>query len=121
MSFGEAIQTVFRKYSEFNGLATRAEFWWWALFNGLVLSALNLLNVFQVADKTYLGTLIAGFWGIAILLPSLAVAARRLRDAGYDQRNLFWILIPFAGIIIVLIYCSKPPKSVATGLGAGAQ
>jgi hypothetical protein len=36
MSFGEAIQTVFRKYAEFTGRAGRAEFWWWALFTALV-------------------------------------------------------------------------------------
>jgi uncharacterized membrane protein YhaH (DUF805 family) len=29
MSFGEAIRTVFRKYAEFTGRATRSEFWWW--------------------------------------------------------------------------------------------
>ena len=44
MSFGEAIQTVFRKYAEFMGRAGRAEFWWWALFNVLVASALGLFN-----------------------------------------------------------------------------
>jgi uncharacterized membrane protein YhaH (DUF805 family) len=36
MSFGAAIQTVFRNYAEFTGRATRPEFWWWALFNLLV-------------------------------------------------------------------------------------
>ena len=41
MSFGEAIQTVFRKYAEFMGRAGRAEFWWWALFTTLVGGALT--------------------------------------------------------------------------------
>jgi hypothetical protein len=82
MSFGEAIQTVFRKYAEFTGRATRAEFWWWALFNVLVASALSLFNVIPIGNNAYLGSLLSGLWGIAVLLPSLAVAVRRMRDAG---------------------------------------
>jgi Protein of unknown function (DUF805) len=51
MSFGEAIQTVFRRYAEFTGRATRAEFWWWALFNVLVVGALNLFNVIPIGEN----------------------------------------------------------------------
>ena len=83
MSFGEAIQSVFRNYAEFTGRATRPEFWWWALFNLLVAGALNLFNVIRIGENAYLGSLLAGLWGIAVLLPYLAVAVRRLRDAGY--------------------------------------
>ena len=32
MTFPQSISTVFRKYAEFNGVATRPEFWWWILF-----------------------------------------------------------------------------------------
>jgi hypothetical protein len=78
MSFGTAIQIVLRKYAEFNGRATRAEFWWWALFNLLVTGALNLFSVVRIGENAYLGLLLAGLWGIAVLLPSLAVAVRRL-------------------------------------------
>ena len=90
MSFGEAIQTVFRKYAEFTGRATRPEFWWWALFNLLVAGALNFFNVIRIGENAYLGSLLAGLWGVAVLLPNLAVAVRRLRDAGYGWGHLFW-------------------------------
>jgi len=82
MSFAEAIQRVFRDYAEFMGRAARAEFWWWALFTILVASALNLFAVIRIGDDANLGSLLAGLWGLAILLPTLAVAVRRLRDAG---------------------------------------
>jgi uncharacterized membrane protein YhaH (DUF805 family) len=58
VSFGEAIQTVFRKYAEFTGRAPRAEFWWWALFNLLVASALSLFNVIPIGDDANLGSLL---------------------------------------------------------------
>jgi uncharacterized membrane protein YhaH (DUF805 family) len=111
MSFGEAIQTVFRKYAEFTGRATRPEFWWWALFNLLVASALNFLNVIRIGDNAYLGSLLAGLWGIAVLLPNLAVAVRRLRDAGYGWGHLFWILVPIAGIFVLITLWVQPTKA----------
>lgn len=110
MSFGQAIQTVFRKYAEFLGRAGRAEFWWWALFTVLVASALNLFDVIRIGDNASLGSLLAGLWGIAILLPSLAVAVRRLRDAGYSWGYLFFILVPVAGIFVLIAFWAQPTK-----------
>jgi len=110
MSFGEAIQTVFSKYAEFMGRAGRAEFWWWALFTVLVASALNLFDVIRIGDNGNLGSLLAGLWGIAILLPSLAVAVRRLRDAGYSWGYLFFILVPIAGIFVLIALWAQPTK-----------
>jgi uncharacterized membrane protein YhaH (DUF805 family) len=110
MSFGEAIQTVFRKYAEFTGRATRPEFWWWALFNVLVVGALNLFNVIRIGDNAYLGSLLAGLWGIAVLLPNLAVTVRRLRDAGYGWGHLFWLLVPIAGIFVLITLLAQPTK-----------
>jgi uncharacterized membrane protein YhaH (DUF805 family) len=110
MSFGEAVQTVFRKYAEFTGRATRPEFWWWALFNVLVVGALNLFNVIRIGDNAYLGSLLAGLWGIAVLLPNLAVTVRRLRDAGYGWGHLFWLLVPIAGIFVLITLLAQPTK-----------
>ena len=113
MSFGGAITTVFRKYAEFTGRASRPEFWWWALFNLLVLSALNLLSVFWIGDNVRLGSLLAGFWGIVVLLPYLAVSVRRLRDAGHGWGHLFWILVPIAGVVVLAVYLAQPTKEAA--------
>ena len=110
MSFGEAIQTVFRKYAEFMGRAARDEFWWWALFNVLVVGALNLFNVIRIGDNAYLGSLLAGLWGIAVLLPSLAVAVRRLRDAGHGWGYLFFVLVPIAGGVVLIVLWAQPTK-----------
>ena len=110
MSFGEAIQTCFRKYAEFMGRAGRAEFWWWALFNVLVASALGLFNVIRIGDNADLGSLLAGLWGIGVLLPSLAVGVRRLRDAGYPWGRLFFLLIPFAGAVLLIVLWVQPTK-----------
>ena len=79
MSIGQSISTVFKKYAEFRGLATRAEFWWWILFTTLVSMALSSIPVpmWTVTDQGQLAltmtTTLAGLWGLAVLLPTLAV------------------------------------------------
>jgi uncharacterized membrane protein YhaH (DUF805 family) len=110
MSFGEAIQTVVRKYAEFEGRAGRAEFWWWTLFYVLVASALGLFSVVPFGEGANLGWLLTSLWGLAALLPNLAVAVRRLRDAGYGWGHMFWILVPFAGLVVLVIFWVQPTK-----------
>jgi len=110
MSFGEAIRTVFHRYAELTGRAARAEFWWWALFNLLVAAALNFFNVIRIGDNAYLGSLLAGVWGIAVLLPNLAVTVRRLRDAGYGWGHLFWLLVPIAAFFVLITLLAQPTK-----------
>lgn len=116
MTFTESIRTVLSKYAEFEGRAGRPEFWWWTLFSFLVSSALSVFNVIPVGAPTEygavasVGSILTGLWGIAVLLPSLAVTVRRLRDAGYAWANIFWILLPIAGLIVLIVYLAQPSK-----------
>jgi uncharacterized membrane protein YhaH (DUF805 family) len=96
MTFFESIQICFKKFAEFNGRASRSEFWWWALFVFL----LSLIG--QVIGKS-LGSL----FSLITLLPSIAVAARRLHDIG---RSGWWQLvgfIPLLGWVVMLFWCVK--------------
>ncbi|HQG69839.1 MAG TPA: DUF805 domain-containing protein [Rhodoglobus sp.] len=130
MTFFESIKTVFRKYATFEGRATRPEFWWFALFSFLVSAALSALlpgqymmggyqpinnDVVMLGDAFRSGPVInlAGFWSIAVLLPSLAVTVRRLRDAGHRWTEIFWILLPIAGAIVLIVRLCDPSKSDA--------
>ncbi|MBL8469782.1 zinc-ribbon domain-containing protein [Methyloversatilis discipulorum] len=93
MSFGTAISTCLRKYADFDGRATRAEYWWFYLF--------FLLVAWGAAIIDGSGTL-SGLLNLLLLLPSLAAAARRLHDTG---RSGWWQLIGFTIIgLIPLIY-----------------
>lgn len=93
MDFVTAIKTVFGKYVVFEGRALRSEFWYFQLFTlivNLVLSAI-------------LSPLSAAF-GLAVLLPSLAVGARRLHDIGRSGWwQLLW-LVPIIGAIVLIIW-----------------
>ncbi|MGL5817179.1 MAG: DUF805 domain-containing protein [Phycicoccus sp.] len=109
MTFGAAVREVARKYSQFEGRATRPEFWWWVLFTVLVASALGLFSVVPVGEGD-LGALLSGIWWIVVLLPSLAVAVRRLRDAGHAGWWLLVLLVPLAGLVVVVILCCQPTR-----------
>jgi uncharacterized membrane protein YhaH (DUF805 family) len=128
MTFPTAIATVFRKYADFSGHAGRAEFWWFALFGALVSAALNSLNVLTPEGTVYLGSSLSGLWGLATLLPMLAVTVRRLRDAGFGWGHVFWVLLPLAGIVVLIVLLaqrstaaagapSAPPASQASAAG----
>ena len=113
MTFGDAITTVFRKYAEFTGRATRSEFWWFVLFSTLVSSALSALNLATPEGMISTGSSLAGVWSIAVLVPTLAVAVRRLRDAGRTWAELFWILLPIAGLIVLIVRFCEPSTPAA--------
>ena len=100
MTFQDSIRVCFKKYADFEGTATRSEFWWFILFVILVSAALQLFS----QD-------LSGVWGIAILLPQLAVGARRLHDIGKSGWwQLFW-LVPVAGLIVLIVLWALPGKS----------
>ena len=111
MGFGEAIATAFRKYVDFRGYATRPEYWWFALFNFLVSIATSIADaaVGSAIDSSGF-SLLSSLWGLAVLLPGLALSVRRLRDAGYAWPWLFIVLVPIAGFIVLIVLMCQPSK-----------
>jgi uncharacterized membrane protein YhaH (DUF805 family) len=111
MTFGQSIATVFRKYAEFGGRASRPEFWWWILFIALTTAALNALLGSPDPQSMTPGSGLATAWSVATLLPTLAVTVRRLRDIGLGWGHVFWYLVPIGGLVVLAILCSRPPKA----------
>jgi len=97
ITFFDSIWTCFKKYSDFQGSASRSEFWWFFLFIILVASVLVLIN--EILGEIFL---------ILTLLPFLAVGSRRLRDVGKSAWELLYLLVPIAGLVILGIYWAQP-------------
>ena len=49
-------------------------------------------------------------YGVATVLPGIAITVRRLRDAGYNWLYIFIPLIPFVGIFIFIFLLCQPTK-----------
>ena len=101
MSFMDSIKTCFTKYADFSGRARRSEYWYFTLFNVLVTGALSILH-----NATGLGlfTVLSSLFSLAVLVPGLAVAWRRLHDIGKGGANYLFILIPIVGVIMLLVW-----------------
>lgn len=92
---------VLKNYVVFQGRARRKEYWMFVLFN--VIISIILSSVEAVAD---LPKILSTIYSLAVLLPSLAVGARRLHDIG---KSGWWLLISFipiiGGIILLVFMC----------------
>lgn len=101
----QAVQRFFKKYFRFSGYASRSEFWWVFLCTALYSVAVEFLRAF--GPETVVG--VVNFLILLILLvPSLALGARRLHDVGLSAGFLFLNLIPFIGSIILLVLYALP-------------
>lgn len=92
MEFPQAIESGFTKYFDFQGRASRSEFWYFQLFLILGGIAVNILDVFGG------GGMLTLLWNIAIIIPSISIVFRRFHDLG---RTGWWILLPFTIIGII--------------------
>lgn len=94
---------VLKKYAVFSGRARRQEYWMFFLFNFIFGMAASLL------DLVIFGASLAGFsplyvvYLVAVFVPGLAVAVRRLHDVGKSGWYLLIILIPIVGPIWFLV------------------
>ncbi len=103
---------VLKKYAVFHGRARRSEYWYFALFN-LIFAVIAAVmdNLLGLTFKLDLGSGVqsAGYgyiylmYGIAILIPSLAVLVRRLHDVGKSGWYVLITLIPLVGAIWMLV------------------
>lgn len=91
-------------YATFTGRSTRSEYWYFVLFN--VLFAILAMIIDRMLGFTF-GALPYGFvymaYGLAMLLPGLAAAVRRLHDVGKSGWMMLVALIPFIGAIWLLV------------------
>lgn len=90
---------VLKNYVGFEGRARRKEYWMFILFHFIICLVLSILEWI-----IFLPGILTGLYGLAVLLPSLAVSVRRLHDTGKSGWWILISLIPVIGTIILIVY-----------------
>lgn len=117
----EAYKKFWKGYVDFTGRSTPSDLWSAYLAHLLIVFAgYLLLAVFErmaaetgSSDLFTIGVillLIFFAYGVAAVLPGIALTVRRLRDAGYNWPYIFIPLIPFVGIFIFIFLLCQPTK-----------
>ena len=107
---------VLQRYAKFDGRAGRAEFWWFALANFVAYIALAIL-----AQISSILLILYVVYAIAVFVPSIAVAIRRLHDTDKSGWMLLLGLIPFVGFIILLVFYIQEGTAGPNKYGAGPE
>ena len=115
---------VVHKYADFEGRASRSEYWHFMLVYQLIIAIILFICaaiscVIPVSGTTGvgLGLVVLFILSIGFIIPGVAVAVRRLHDLGWSGWPVLLALIPFVGIPAVLILMALPGKTAANRFG----
>lgn len=100
------LKVVKEHYADFNGRARRKEFWMFFLFMYIGIIAVYVVGIILALIADFLGAIFMGVAGLAMLaliVPYLAVAVRRLHDTGKSGWMFLVSFIPVIGGIWLLI------------------
>jgi uncharacterized membrane protein YhaH (DUF805 family) len=123
MSFPDAVKICLNKYVDFSGRARRSEYWWWFLFTLVVGLVAGILDGIFGLSNGFIGVF-TGIAYLAMLLPSLAVGARRLHDTSKSGWLQLLAIIPFVGgliLIVLFVMPSHGDNQYGPAAGSGGQ
>ena len=109
MGIQQAFVTCLKKYADFSGRATRSEYRWFDLCEVLIQGIASLISDW-----------LPGLFALALVLPALAVGARRLHDTGRSGWWLLLMLVPFIGGLFLLYWAVLPSQPSANAFGEPA-
>ena len=100
MSFDDAVKNVIiNNYISFKGRASRSEYWWFFLFCICVGVITGIVDFVVGWNVMWITNIVI----IALFLPTLSVAVRRLHDMGRSGWWYLIVIIPYIGWIMFLI------------------
>ena len=121
-----AYKNFFKNYAEFTGRSTRPDFWWvwlgnlilsipfWIIYFYTVFLSTVMYSVSDSASEATfmvfgLVAIIYAVFYLAILVPTLSLSVRRLRDAGFHWAFIFLRFAPMGGIALLILF-AMPTK-----------
>ena len=122
----DAYKNFFKNYAEFTGRSTRPDFWWvwlgnfilsipfWIIYFYVLYLSTVMVSVSDSASEAAfmvlgLVVIIYAVFYLAILVPTIALSVRRLRDAGFHWAFIFLRFAPMGGIALMILH-AMPTK-----------
>ncbi len=123
-----AYKNFFKNYAEFTGRSTRPDFWWvwlgnlilsipfWIIYFYIVYLSTVMDSVSDSASEATfmvlgLVVIIYAIFYLAILVPTLALSVRRLRDAGFHWAFIFLRFVPMGGIALLILFAMSTKET----------
>jgi uncharacterized membrane protein YhaH (DUF805 family) len=111
VTFAGAVKSAFLNFAKFRGVSTRAEYWYFVLFSVLMALVLGTVDSViwppvqteDVLESLNQPTPFSNIFAIVLLVPSLAVTSRRIRDAGWSGKWLWTLLLPIIPFVYGLV------------------
>ena len=104
VTFEQAVRSAIQQhYCDFNGRASRSEYWWFALFTLILSVIIQAFGVISSDVSLYLSAIV----NLALFLPGLSLDVRRLHDINKSGWYILLVLIPIVGLIILLVWFCK--------------
>jgi uncharacterized membrane protein YhaH (DUF805 family) len=96
-----------RNSFDFNGRSSKSEFWYFVLFEFLILMVLSFLS-----------TTLYAIASLILIIPATSVLVRRMHDIGKGWKKLLVVLIPFVGVVVVLYWLIQPSEANENAWGS---
>ena len=122
-SFGQAVSRFFKKYATFSGRASRSEYWWVVLFLGLANAVFSILftvtggsyapdatGMVHVEGVSLLIVVLWGIFGLAVLIPHIAVTVRRLHDGNFSGWFYLFTVVGLGIVVFILALLPSKPE-----------
>jgi len=111
------IDTIKKRYADFKGKATRSEYWYFVLFYIIISIVLSIIDIYVINSMLGMttreasqGGILQVLFSVGMLVPSIALAVRRLHDIGKSGWMLLIGLIPLIGGLVLLYFFVQKSK-----------
>lgn len=116
VSFAQSFVLFFKNYANFSGRSSRSAYWFWILWVTIISIFIEVIRAVSVD----IAVLVDLAWTLGTIVPTVAIAVRRLHDVG---RSGWWQLIALTvvGIIPLFIWFVRAGDSETNKYGDNVE